>query len=352
MPDYSPPHPDPEVDFVNLAKTIWQRKMLVIKLTGIAAIAGFLVSIMIPNRYTASTMLVQEISDPKITLNEARLSAISALAAVAGVNLHGLTKAKMAPPTFSSIISSIPFRKELMQTKLNFSNSDTATTLSNYYTKTSPVGNIRGLWLRIPDLLKGKDDSQNSETITLNIPRLTHEELEINKILDQQISIQILDDEYITIRCTLPGAIAAAQLTLRVEELLRHYITEIQTEKPRANLKFIQARHDEAKENFLKIQEELSASQAGNQEVRLSADYRMAEKIYLDLAGKLELSKIAINEQTPVFRIINPVTVPTGQSYPNRLKLTIISSFFGFVLAMALILGKDFIEDTKVKWRK
>ena len=41
-------HTETEVDFVYLAKTIWKRKLLVVKLTGIAAVAGFIISIMIP----------------------------------------------------------------------------------------------------------------------------------------------------------------------------------------------------------------------------------------------------------------------------------------------------------------
>ena len=347
---------EPEVDFVNLAKTIWARRMLVVKLTGIAAITGFILSILEPVRYTASTTLVQEITDPKITLNEARLSAISALASVAGVDLNGLTKAKMSPQTYSDILTSVPFRKELMNTKLNFGRTDTAITLYDYYTKRAKdhplISFTIGLPSRIINALKREPGSENSQTNPHDIPQLTREEMNLNEILDKQITLQILDDEYILIRCTLPEAYAAAQLTRRTGELLQHYLTEIQTEKARVNLQFIQERNDEAKNNFLKIQEELVALPAGKEDLRLSAAYRLAENIYSELTRKLELSKIALREQTPVFKIIDPVTVPTGKSSPNRTKIAAIFSFFGFVLAMILILGKGFFEATKEKWNK
>ncbi|MEI7831014.1 MAG: Wzz/FepE/Etk N-terminal domain-containing protein [Prolixibacteraceae bacterium] len=340
---------NPEIDFVHLAKTIWQRRMLVVKLTGIAAVLGFLLSFLSPVRYTSTTTMVQEIMDPTITLNEAKFSAISALAAVAGVDINGLSKAKMSTKTFSAILTSVPFRKELMKTTLNFGGKDTATTLYNYYSKrtlNSPID--------VPD-------SQNPN-------QLTREELNINKILDKQITIQILDDQYISISCTLPKAKAAAQLTRKAEQLLQHFLTDLQTEKPRANLQFVQERYDQAKSNFLQIQEELTLLQEERkkpetlsfksavsqtlQERRLSADCRLAEKLYAELATKLEQSKITLNEQIPVFRIVDPVTIPTEKSSPNRSKTTLIFAFFGFVIAMILILGKDFFEDTREKWRK
>lgn len=322
-----------KVDFVNLAKTIWEKRKLVVKLTLTATVIGFFISVMIPNRYTASTTLVQGIADSKITLNEAKLSAISALAAVAGVDLSGLTKAKMSPKTYAMIISSIPFRQDLMKTSLNFGQADTAITLYDYYTKTGR-------------------SSQNKPAGTSSLPQLTREELVINKILDKQVSLQILDDDYITLSCTLPEAYAAAQLTQSAGEFLQKYLTGIQTEKARANLQFIQEKHDEAKNNFLKIQEELTALHAGKEDLRLSAAYRLAENSYLDLAKKMEQAKIVLNEQIPVFKVINPVTVPTGRSYPDRTKITAVFSFFGFVLALVLILGNGFFEETKEKWRK
>jgi capsular polysaccharide biosynthesis protein len=381
---------NPEIDFVHLAKTIWQRRMLIVKTTGIAAALGFLLTFLSPVRYTASTTMVQEISDPKITLNEAKLAAISALAAVAGVDLNGLTKAKMSAQTFAKILSSAPFRRELMNTKLNFGRTDTATTLFDYYLKTGQDHSLTSFVTDIPSRLlddsKGAAETRNSTSNARDIPQLTPEEIAVNQILDKQITIQVLDDEYITIRCTLSEALAAAQLTKRAGELLQHYLTDIQTEKPSSNLQFIQERHDLAKSNFLKIQNDLIAFQTGNKQAEtsesksaravnipavvkstipdktpiaaksdehsLSAEYRLAEKIYSDLATKLEQSKIALNEQTPVFRIVDPVTVPTEKSAPNRSKSTLIFGFFGFVLAMILILGKDFFEDTREKWRK
>jgi uncharacterized protein involved in exopolysaccharide biosynthesis len=345
------PNPDLEIDFVHLAKTIWQRRMLIVKITGIAAALGFLLSFLSPVRYTASTTMVQEISDPKITLNEEKLAAISALAAVAGVDLNGLTKAKMSAKTFSKILSSAPFRRELMNTKLNFGPANTATTLFDYYLKTgqdhSQISYLRNIPSRILNNTKRATETQKGVSDARDIPQLTTEEIAVSKILDKQITIQVLDDEYITISCTLSEALAAAQLTKRAGELLQHYLIDIQTEKARNNLQFVQERFDQAKSNFLKIQNELKS-----EERRLSAEYTLAEKIYSDLATKLEQSKIALNEQTPVFRIVDPVTVPTEKSTPNRSKSTLIFAFFGLVLAMILILGKEFLEDTQEKWRK
>jgi len=355
-----------EVDFVNLAKTIWKRKLLVVKLTGIAAVAGFIISIMIPNQYTASITFVQEIAYPEVRLNDEKLVAISALAEVAGVDIKELKKARITPQAYSYIFSSVPFRQELLQTRLNFGQRDSAITLHDYYTKPGlgqPLAHsITDIPGRTMKVLKGGGKSQNSQTVDPELPRLTLEEIELNNILGKQVTLQILDDEYITIRCTLPEAYASAQLTRSAAQLLQAYVSGFQTAKASTNLQYIQERHDEAKRNLLKIQEELTAFQVSKKQTRLqdlkssseklSVDCKIAENAYLELAWKLEQSKIALNEQTPVFRTINPVTVPNGKNYPNRTKTTALFSFFGFVLAMVLILGRGFIEETKEKWKR
>ena len=363
---------NPEIDFVHLAKIIWQRRMLVVKLTTIAAVAGVLVAIMIPNKYTASTMIVQEIAGSEITLTDEKLLAISALASAAGTELNGLAKPRMSPQTYSTIVSSIPFRRELMHTKLNFGRSDTATSLYEYTTKSRKVQPLKRISseINIPKVNteKGISENQNSQTNTEVLPQLTPEESQVNKILSKQISLQVFEKVYIIIRCTLPKANAAAQLTLRTEQLLQRYLTEIQTGKVRQNVKFIQENHDKAKENFLKIQENLVALREGknpsrilglksgesekSEEIRLSADCRVAENAYSDLVKKLQQSKIALSEQTPLFKIIEPITVPTEKSSPNRIKIIAFFAFFGFVLAIVLIIGNGFIKDTMEKWRK
>ncbi len=355
-------HTETEVDFVYLAKTIWKRKLLVVKLTGIAAVAGFIISIMIPNQYTASITFVQEIAYPEVRLNDEKLLAISALAEVAGVDIKELKKARITPQAYSYIFSSIPFRQELLQTRLNFGQRDSAITLRDYYTKPGLAHSITDISGRTMKILNGGGRSQNGQTIDPKLPLLTLEEIELNNILGKQVTLQILDDEYITICCTLPEAYASAQLTRSAAELLQKYVTGFQTAKACTNLQYIQERHDEAKRSLLKIQEELTAFQVSKKQTKLpdlksspeklSADGRIAENARLELAWKLEQSKIALNEQTPVFRTINPVTVPNGKIYPNRTKTTAFFSFFGFVLAMVLILGRGFIEETKEKWKR
>lgn len=342
-------HTETEVDFVNLAKTIWKRKLLVVILTGIAALAGMLLSLLSPNQYTASTTFVQEITDPKITLNEAKLSAISDLAAVAGVDLNSLTKAKMSPLSYSNILSSLPFRRELLNTKINFGKADSTPTLYDYLTQKEPGHPLVNS--QIGNSPKGDAKTKEIQTDSNSLLQMTREEMAVNEMLDKRLSIQLMDDEFITIRCTMPDASVAAKVTLEAEKLMQHYLTEIQTEKARNNLKFIQDRFDEAKINYLKVRDELDDTTVKTDASRHSTSCRIAESVYSDLSRKLEQSKIALQEQTPVFKIINPVTLPTGKSSPDFIKITAICSFFGFVLAMILILGKGFFEETKEKWK-
>src|SRR5665647_2603611 len=99
-----------EVDFINLARTFWDGRILVGKLIALSVFIGFFVAILIPNEFTASSTMVPQISDPKSKLAglSGGLSGLSGLAAMAGINLSTGAGSELSPRTYSSIISSVP----------------------------------------------------------------------------------------------------------------------------------------------------------------------------------------------------------------------------------------------------
>ena len=131
------PIQESEVDFINLAKTFWEGRIVIIKLILFGILMGFFVAILIPNEFTAYTTMVPQISDPKSKLAglSGGLSGLTGLAAMAGINLNTASGSELSPRTYSSIISSVPFQLELMKTPLNFENIEGQVTLFDYYTQ-------------------------------------------------------------------------------------------------------------------------------------------------------------------------------------------------------------------------
>jgi len=357
-----------EVDFINLARTFWDGRILVGKLIALSVFIGFFVAILIPNEFTASSTMVPQISDPKSKLAglSGGLSGLSGLAAMAGINLSTGAGSELSPRTYSSIISSVPFQLELMKTPLNFEKLDSQITLYEYYTKIKSVNPFLKYTVGLPSLIFKaiKGDKKNKFKSLLENPlyQLTEKQIDVQKIIEKKVGIFVNDkDAYVSLSCTLPEAYASAQLVQSAQMILQRYITEFKIEKAKADQEFIQQRYDEAKKNYQAAQQQLasfrdrnkfmSTATAKTEEERLNGEYTLVTGVYSELAKKLEQAKIQVKEETPVFTIIKPVSVPIEKSSPNRPLILAISAFIGLIVGTVWVLGMDFMIQTRNKWR-
>jgi len=361
------PTQDTEVDFINLARTFWDGRIIIGKLILFGILVGFFVAILIPNEFTASSTMVPQISDPKSKLGGlSAMSGLSGLAAMAGVNLSTATGSELSPKTYSSIISSVPFQLELMKTPLNFEKLDSQITLYDYYTKIKRVNPFVKYTIGLPSLIikaiKGEKKFKFSSTVANPLYQLTEKQIEVQKIIENQVGIFVNDgDGYVSLNCTLPEAYAAAQLVQNAQLLLQRYITEFKIEKAKLDEAFIQQRYDEAKKNYQAAQKLLASFRDRNKNVSLATakteeeglygEYTLVTGVYSELAKKLEQAKIQVKEETPVFTIIKPVSVPPEKSRPNRPMILAICAFIGFIIGTIWVLGKDFMVQTRNKWR-
>src|SRR5665648_697693 len=197
-----------EVDFINLARTFWDGRILVGKLIALSVFIGFFVAILIPNEFTASSTMVPQISDPKSKLGGlSAMSGLSGLAAMAGVNLSTATGSELSPKTYSSIISSVPFQLELMKTPLNFEKLDSQITLYEYYTKIKSVNPFLKYTVGLPSLIFKaiKGDKKNKFKSSLENPlyQLTEKQIDVQKIIEKKVGIFVNDkDAYVSLSCT------------------------------------------------------------------------------------------------------------------------------------------------------
>jgi len=360
--------PETEIDFINLARTFWEGRIVIGKFILLGIFVGFFVAILTPNVFTASSTMVPQISDPKSKLASLSggLSGLSGLAAMAGVNLSTTTGSDLSPKTYSSIISSVPFQLELMKTPLNFEKLDSQVTLYDYYTKIKFGNPFSKYTVGLPSLIikaiKGEKKIRFSTSQENPLYVLTEKQIDVQKIIEKQVGIFVNDkDAQVSLSCSLPEAYAAAQLTQNAQHLLQRYITEFKIEKAKIDQEFIQQRYDEAKKNYQAAQQELasfrdrnkfmSTAVAKSEEERLYGEYTLVTGVYSELAKKLEQAKITVKEETPVFTIINPVSVPIEKSTPNRPLILAIAAFIGLIAGTVLVLGKDFMIQTRNKWR-
>jgi polysaccharide chain length determinant protein (PEP-CTERM system associated) len=86
--------------------------------------------------------------------------------------------------------------------------------------------------------------------------------------------------------------------------------------------------------------------------IELTRDYDTLQKLYTNLLGKNEESKLAVNLETrqigEQFRILDPARVPMRPFSPNRLQLNSLGSALGLALGLGLVLLLEW-RDTSLK---
>ena len=151
----------------------------------------------------------------------------------------------------------------------------------------------------------------------------------------------------------MPEPLAAAQLAAKVQTMLQRYITDFKIQKVKANLEFVEKRYEDAKKQYEDKQEELAAFEDANRnlvssvakttQARLNNEYTLFFGVYNELAKQKEQANIQVRETTPVFTIVQPVTVPTERSKPKRGLICIAFTFLGGFLGIGLVLTLPFV---------
>ena len=290
---------------------------------------------------------------------------LSGLAAIAGINIGSLGAGDvLSPKIYPKILASVPFQKEIMQTAIKFEEYDQPVKLLDYYTadeyaQFSLGGTILKYTIGLPGVIIGairgeEPEPQYGEGAVATLESLSKDEAECIKTLKDKINMNLNDkDGYITLSVDMPEPLAAAQLAAKVQELLQRYVTDFKIQKVKANLEFVEGRYEEAKKEYEKKQEELAIFNDANRNLvsnvakttqeRLNNEYTLLFGVYSELAKQREQANIQVKETTPVFTVVEPVTIPTERSKPKRGLICIAFTFLGGFIGIGLVLTLPFL---------
>lgn len=360
------PVADDEIDLIALAKTLWNGRKTVIKSILGCAIIGLLVAFLSPKEYTASTIVV-----PQVSKSSSKLGGLSSLAAMAGFNLDNMGSGSeaLSPMVYPQIVGSVPFQLELMNHPFRFSDVDHPVSIYEYYTeiaKTGVLSTIKKYTIGLPFVIlkaiKGQPETRSPEPGT-NLISLTEDQDEIRKMIAEKVSLEVNSKEgYLTLSVNMPEDVLVAEVAQYARELLQKYITQIKIEKANDQLIFVKGRYNEKKKEFETAQETLAlfrdrnknvaTAMARTEEERLQSEYTIAFNVYSELAKQLEQAQIQVKEDTPVFSILSPAVVPNEKSKPKKAMILMIWIFLGGVIGTGIVFGKQYVGTIKEKWEE
>ena len=350
-----------EIDLLALLLKLWKGKKTILKYFILFFCLGIFIAVFSKKEYTASSLvLAQE--------GNSSGGGITGLASLAGINISSSSSEFILPKLYPSIAQSIPFQKKMIQTLIQVKDSEVPITYQEYYTKYQKetfIDILEKYTIGLPSVIMSSKEEDVLPTTTVvqdstGVYNISREERRLFSLLNSQFKITTNEKENtINLSFSMEEPQAAAQMLQQAENYLQETIIEFKTCKTKRQLDFIQKQYESAEKAFKEKQIQLAAFQDMNRglisaipmtrQTQLQSEYNLAYNLYLELAKQLETQKIKVQEDTPAFISIEPVSIPLDKSKPNKGMIIAIWSFLGIILGIAVIFGKDFLKKIKNK---
>jgi uncharacterized protein involved in exopolysaccharide biosynthesis len=340
-------HKDDEIDLLALLKTVFVARSFVIKTTILFAVLGIISAVVSPTKYTASSTFVPQLSEGQTN------SSLGGLASLAGINLSaimGSQPQEISPSLYPQIAESVPYRLALLDATVE-SNTSFRDYILTQSGGVAILPLLKKYTIGLPGLLLNKQ-TDNNENLDTSLFQITEQDKDFFELLAQVVSIEVDDQEgLVSISVELADRMVAAQLAQAATDLLQSNIIAFKSQSARNNLDFIESQFESKRKEFEEIQDSIAifkdqnlnitSALYQNQLTRLESQFTVISSVFQELAGQVEQAKIQVNKDTPIFMIIEPVSVPLERSKPKRTIKVIIWTFLGGVFSVGWVLVKS-----------
>lgn len=360
-----------EIGLIEIMKNIWVNRKWFIIITLGFMVFGIVIAFTSRVEYQASCKLFPENQGRSTS----KLGGLSNLANLAGINLNSkIGENNLSLNLYPEIINSFPNQLKIIHDTLDFESKGLrissfdyfknykSPTLLNYIIKytiglpSTIIGTIIGTinsWV----VTKKKAKKQKSIFNNYKFYRLTKTEWGILQNFKNRINIETESESgLIKVTVKMPDAVAAAQLTDKVVNIMTEKIIEYRIKKMKNNLNFVQNTHKDAEKRFEKAQLNLAIALDRNKNLTLESasiqletlknQYNLAFELFRGLAVQMEQTKIKLKEETPVFTVLEPIRIPEKEYSPKKGIILMVSTFLGMIVSCVFIVIKLFIKST------
>lgn len=327
QPDVQEPENDElEIDWMDILRRIIAIRKTLYKAAGVGVILGIIIALSIPKQYTVTVTLSPEMNGDKTSGGLASLAS-SFLGGSANSGSNDALNVTLAP----NIVSSTPFVLELFDTRVQTLDGEQDTTLVAYldeqkrpwwgYIKAAPGMAIKA----IKNLFSEKTDT----TTTLNPFQLTEEEYLKVEELREVITADVDKKTAMTsITVTLQDPKVTAIIADSVVGKLQQYIIDYRIKKAKEDCAYLEELYHERQQEYYEAQSKYAHYFDTNRNIafqsvraeqeRLQNDMNLAYQVYSQVAQQLQVARAKIQEEKPVFAVVEPATIPLEPSGTSR----------------------------------
>lgn len=355
-PDHQPnPADDDElqIDWMGILRQVLAIRKTLYKAAGVGLVVGILIALGTPKQYTVSVTLSPEVSGGNSSSGLASMAA-SFLGGSLGTDSPDALNATLAP----DIVASTPFLLELFHARVISQDKQIDTTFTAYLDeqKSSWMGYV----LKAPGMaIKGikllfSNEEEETTTVQEGAIELNEEDAAKLEGLRKLITAEVDKKTAITtLTITLQDPKVTATMADSIISKLQQYITTYRTSKAKEDCQYLEMLYKERQQEYYTAQQRYAHYVDANSNVvfqstlaereRLQNDMSLAYQVYSQVAQQLQVARAKVQEEKPVFAVVEPAVVPLQPSGTSRKVIVVGFVFLAVALTCAwMLVGKKY----------
>ena len=349
-----------EIDLMDLLRKVIGIRKKIYKAAGIGLIIGVIVAISIPKQYTVEVTLSPEMGNNK----GGGLSGLAASFLGSGVSMGDGTDDLNASLS-ADIVSSTPFLLELSNMKVPVSGSEEISLSSYLDEESSPwrsyvigfpgmvIGGVKSLFI------EDEDESIFSDKASQGTIELSKKESQKIESLKKKIVASVDKKTSMTsVTATFQDSKVAAVVADSVVKKLQEYIIDYRTSKSKEDCLYLEKLFKERQQEYYEAQrkyadymdshDNIILQSVRTEQERLQNDMSLAYQVYSQVAGQLQVARAKVQEEKPVFAVVEPAVVPLYPSGTSRKVYVLVFVFLSVCIVISWnLFGKDLLSKFK-----
>ena len=348
-----------EIDLMDLLRKVIGIRKKIYKAAGIGLIIGVIVAISIPKQYTVEVTLSPEMGNDKA----GGLSGLAASFLGSGVTMGDGTDALNASLS-ADIVSSTPFLLELSAMEIPVTKNEVMTLNTYLDEETSPwwsyvigfpgmvIGGVKSLFTEEDEIASFDKTSQGAIELSKQDSRkIATLKKVITASVDKKTSMT-------SVTATFQDPKIAAVVADSVVKKLQEYIIDYRTFKAKEDCIYLEKLFKERQQeyyiaqkkyaDYLDSHDNLILQSVRAEQERLQNDMSLAYQVYSQVASQLQVARAKVQEEKPVFAVVEPAVVPLEPSGTSRKVYVLAFIFLSVCIVISWdLFGKDLLNKFK-----
>ena len=348
-----------EIDLMDLLRKVIGIRKKIYKAAGIGLIIGVIVAISIPKQYTVEVTLSPEMGNNK----GGGLSGLAASFLGNGVSMGDGTDALNASLS-ADIVSSTPFLLELSAMDIPVTKNEVMTLNTYLDEESSPwwsyiiglpgmvIGGVKSLFIE-------EDEITSFDKTSQGIIELSKKESQKIESLKKKIAASVdKKSSMTTVSVTFQDPKVAAIVADSVVNKLQEYIIDYRTSKSKEDCLYLEKLFKERQQEYYAAQKKYADYMDSHDNIilqsvraeqeRLQNDMSLAYQVYSQVASQLQVARAKVQEEKPVFAVVEPAVVPLYPSGTSRKVYVLAFIFLSVCIVISWnLFGKDFLNKFK-----